>query len=379
MPRRSVFQFGGQSRFGAPHPVPLPSGERDSGDFLSLDGGDNGKHALVLEGGGNSKPSLSLEGEGEGEGESERSGSSFLRFGSGVLATLLLFALVLVTPGPADTASLTLVDDAGRSVILDGPPKRIMTLAPSNTEILFALGAEDRVVAVDQWSDYPPAAKAKPRISPLNPSLEQIVRLRPDLILSTHGGAEPLLPLEQQGIKVLILSPRTLEDVYQNILLIGRIVDAGGRAERLVRAMRQRVAAVTASVRDAPRPTVFVELDGTDPTRPFTAGPGSFIDVLIRLAGGANVAAPSRTAWPQFSLEELIRADPDLIILGDALVPISPQTPEMVVRRPGWNLLRAVRRGAIYPIETEVVSRPGPRIVEGLELLARLFHPDRFP
>ncbi len=381
MPRRSVYQFGGQSRFGAPHPVPLPSGERDSGDFLSLDGGDNGKHSLVLEGDGNSKPSLSLkgEGEGEGEGENERSSSASLRFRGRVLASLLLFALVLVASAPADTASLTVVDDAGRSVILDGPPKRIMALAPSNTEILFALGAEDRVVAVDQWSDYPPAAKAKPRISPLNPSLEQIVRLRPDLILSTHGGAEPLLPLEQQGIRVLILAPRTLEGVYQNILLIGRIVDAGGRAEWLVRAMRQRVAVVTARVQDAPRPRVFVELDGTDPTRPFTAGPGSFIDVLIRLAGGANVAAPSRTAWPQFSLEELLRADPDLIILGDALVPISPQTPEMVARRPRWNLLRAVRRGAIYPIETEVVSRPGPRIVEGLELLARLFHPERFP
>ena len=285
----------------------------------------------------------------------------------------------LATPPRLIAAPLTVVDDTGRSVILRGPPKRLLSLTPSSTEILFALGAEDRIVAVDQWSDYPPAAKVKPRIPPLSPSLEQIVRLSPDLILSTHGGAEPLLSLERHGIVVLILEPKTFDGVYQNILLIGRIVDAEERAERLVRAMRQRAAVVLAKVRDAPRPRVFIELDAIDPNRPFTAGPGSFIDALIRLAGGENVAALSRIAWPQFSLEELLRADPDMIILGNALVPMNPQTPDLVGRRPGWKRLRAVRLGAIYPIETEVVSRPGPRVVEGLELLARLFHPDRFP
>jgi iron complex transport system substrate-binding protein len=132
-------------------------------------------------------------------------------------------------------------------------------------------------------------------------------------------------------------------------------------------------------VRDAPRPKIFIELDATDSNRPFTAGPGSFIGALIQLAGGENVASSSRVAWPQFSLEELIRADPDLIILGDALVPVNPQTPAAVALRPGWNGLRAVRRGTIYSIETDVVSRPGPRVVEGLELLARLFHPNLFP
>ncbi len=290
-----------------------------------------------------------------------------------------LLALLLVPWVPVDAAPLTVVDDAGRSVVLSGPPDRILTLTPSSTETVYALGAEDRIVAVDQWSDYPPAAKAKPRISPLTPSLEQIVRLSPELILSTHGGAEPLLPLERQGIRVLILEPRTLEEVYRSILLIGRIVDAQERAERLVRAMRRRAEVVLARVRAAPRPKVFIELDAIDPSRPFTAGPGSFIGALIQLAGGRNVASSSRVAWPQFSLEELIRADPDLIILGDALVPVNPQTPEAVAHRPGWSGLRAVRRGAIYPIETDVVSRPGPRVVEGLELLAKLFHPNLFP
>lgn len=291
---------------------------------------------------------------------------------------LLSFILVIAAWASADASPLTVVDDTGRSVTLDGPPKRIMSLTPSNTEILFALGAEDRIVAVDRWSDFPIAAKAKPRVAPFNPNLEQVVRFSPDLILSTYGGAEPLLPLERQGIQVMIFAPRTLDDIYRNILLIGRIVNAEGRAEGLVRAMRQRVAAVVAKVRDAPQPKVFIELDGSDPGRPFTAGPGSFIDLLVRLAGGINVAARSRTAWPQFSLEELIKADPDLIILSDALVPLHPQTPELVVQRPGWSGLRAVRLGAIVAIDSNVISRPGPRIVEGLELLAKLFHPDRF-
>jgi iron complex transport system substrate-binding protein len=291
---------------------------------------------------------------------------------------VLLFGIALLLWGPADAAFLTIVDDAGRSVTLDGPPRRIMTLTPGNTEILFALGAEDRIVAVDQWSDFPPAAKAKPRVAPFNPSLEQIVSFSPDLILSTHGGAEPLLPLERHGIHVMVVAPRTLDDIYRNILLIGRIVNAEGRAEGLVRAMRQRVAAVVAKVRDAPRPKVFIEFDVSDPSRPFTAGPGSFIDVLVQLAGGANIAARSRAAWPQFSLEELIRADPDLIILSDASAPINPQTPELVASRSGWSHLRAVRLGAITAIDSNAISRPGPRIVEGLELLARLLHPDRF-
>ncbi|MDE2485746.1 MAG: ABC transporter substrate-binding protein [candidate division NC10 bacterium] len=291
---------------------------------------------------------------------------------------LLPLILVFAVWASAEAAPLTVVDDAGRSVTLDRPPKRIMALTPGNTEILFALGAEDRIVAVDQWSDYPPAVKAKSRIAPFNPNLEQVVRFNPDLILSTHGGAEPLLPLERHGIRVMVFAPRTLDELYRNILLIGRIVDAEARADGVVRAMRQRVAAVVAKVQDAPRPTLFIELDGSDPGRPFTAGPGSFIDVLVQLAGGANVAARSRTAWPQFSLEELIRADPDLIILADTLAPLNPQTPELAARRPGWSGLRAVRLGAVATIDSNLISRPGPRVVEGLERLARLLHPDRF-
>ncbi|PWB79325.1 MAG: ABC transporter substrate-binding protein [Candidatus Methylomirabilota bacterium] len=292
-------------------------------------------------------------------------------------AILLIGIALWLLCGVADAAPLTVIDDAGRSVTLSGSPKRIMTLTPGHTEILFALGAGDRIVAVDQWSDFPSAAKGKPQIVPFNPNLEQVVRLNPDLILSTYGGAEPLLPLQRYGISVMIFAPRTLEHLYRNILLIGRIVDAEARAEGLVRVMRQRVAAVTAKVRDAPRPQIFIEVDGADPDRPFTAGPGSFVDALVQLAGGVNVAAHSRTAWPEFSLEELVKADPDLIVLADPLAPSNPDALEQVARRPGWGRVRAVRLGRIATIDANLISRPGPRIVDGLERLARLLHPDR--
>lgn len=291
---------------------------------------------------------------------------------------ILLCGIALLLWGSAEAAALAVIDDAGRSVMLDGPPTRIMTLTPGNTEILFALGAEDRIVAVDRWSDFPAAANAKPRVAPFSPSLEQIVSFSPDLILSTYGAADPLLPLERRGIRVMIFAPRTLDDIYRHILLMGRIVDAEPRAERLVRAMRERVAAVVAKVRDAPRLKVFIELDGSDPVRPFTAGPGSFIDVLIRLAGGDNVAARSRTPWPQFSLEELIRTDPDLIILSDAGTSANPHAWGSMAGRSGWSSLRAVRRGMVSTIDLGLISRPGPRIVEGLERLAGLLHPERF-
>lgn len=287
--------------------------------------------------------------------------------------------IALLWSGVADASPLTIVDDTGRSVTVNRPPRRIMALTPGHTEILFALGAQDRIVAVDQWSDFPPAAKARPRVASFHPNLEQVVRFDPDLILSTHGAAEPLLPLERYGIRVIIFAPRTLDDLYRNILLIGRIVEAEARAQEVVRAMRQRVAAVTEQVRDAPRPTLFIELDGSDPSRPFTAGSGSFVDLLIRLAGGVNVAAGSRTAWPQFSLEELARADPDLIILADPIAPRNSRAAELAARRPGWARLRAVRLGAISSIDADLISRPGPRIVEGLERLARLIHPGRVP
>jgi len=172
-------------------------------------------------------------------------------------------------------------------------------------------------------------------------------------------------------------TPKDLEGIFQQILTVGRLTGNTAQAEKVVADLRARVAALEEKIRSASsRPKVFYELDATDPGKPWTAGPGSFIDRLITMAGGQNVGAVLSSEWGQLSLEELLRQDPDLIILGTANY---GETPEKVRQRPGWNRLRAVREGRIHPINADLISRPGPRIVEGLEAMARIIHPELFP
>ena len=293
---------------------------------------------------------------------------------------MLLAGAIVLCGGPraASAAAVVATDDAGRIVRLPGVPSRVVSLAPGETEIVFALGRGDRLVAVNEWSDFPPEALALPRVRGIRPSLEQMVALRPDLILYVGGMGDLVTQFEAQGLPVLILAPRTLEDVYRGIGLLGAVLGASERARAIAGDMRGRVAAVRARVAGARRPRAFYEVDGTDPVRPFTAGPGTFIHELLELAGAENVAAGAPGAWPQISLEQILKADPEIIILGDAVAVNDPQTPEMVRRRPGWERVTAVRRRAIHAVDGNLVSRPGPRLVEGLEALARLLHPDRF-
>lgn len=287
--------------------------------------------------------------------------------------------LPAATAAPSATpAGIAVTDSLGRTVKLEKPPARIVSLSPANTEILFALGVGDRVVAVDEWSDYPPEAKGKSRLTGLRPNVEQLIDLDPDLVLYVGGMQDLVAQLEGKGVKVAVLAPRNLEEIYGNLEMVGKLTGTEEAARKLVAGMRQRAEAVVSKTKDAPRPRVFYEIDASDPSKPYTAGPGSFVDALITMAGGANVAANARAQWAQFSLEELIKADPEIVVLADALVPTNPQTPEMVARRNGWEKLTAVKKMAIYPIDTDIVSRPGPRIVDGLEALAAIIHPELF-
>jgi iron complex transport system substrate-binding protein len=285
------------------------------------------------------------------------------------------------TGPPTPTPFLRIVDDHGRTVVLKDRPQRIVTLAPSATEMIFAVGAGDRLVGRDELSDYPPEAKQVPSIGNTYPTLntEAIVALRPDLILAPGViSPEQVKALEDLGLTVFHQStPKDLEGIFQQILTVGRLTGNTAQAEKVVADLRARVAALEEKIRSASsRPKVFYELDATDPGKPWTAGPGSFIDRLITMAGGQNVGAVLSSEWGQLSLEELLRQDPDLIILGTANY---GETPEKVRQRPGWNRLRAVREGRIYPIDADRISRPGPRIVEGLEAMARIIHPELFP
>jgi iron complex transport system substrate-binding protein len=284
-----------------------------------------------------------------------------------------------VAPTEAPVA-IELVDGLGRTVTLDGPAQRIVSLAPSNTEILFAIGAGGQLVGRDEVSDYPVEAAAVTSIGSLYGAIntEAIVALEPDLILAAEiNTPEHVAALEALGLDVYWLAnPDDFAGLWTNLGIVGTLTGRTAEAAALANSLKARYDAILAAVAGtSERPTVFYELDATDPTRPFTVGPGSFMDTMIGLAGGANVGGSLSTEFAQVSAEELVAADPDLILLGDAAYGV---TVESVGQRAGWGALSAVKAGAVHPFDDNLISRPGPRLVDGLEALARLLHPGAF-
>ncbi|MFO7173543.1 MAG: cobalamin-binding protein [Bacillota bacterium] len=261
---------------------------------------------------------------------------------------------------------MTVTDDEGRTVTIPAEPRRILSLAPSNTEILFALGLGDRVVGVDNFSDYPPEAASLPRVGDLmNPNYEAMAALSPDLALAIGGSEEFWQKLEELGVPVVVIQPNTVAEVIDSIRLVGRVTGAAEAADALARSMADRVEAVQhQAARLSHRPRVFWEV-WDDPL--MSAGPGSFFDDMIRLAGGVNVVGDAESPWPQVSPEAVIARDPEVIITTQAEWAERLRSGAL----PAWSGTTAVRQGRIYVVEDNLVSRPGPRIVEGLEQVAR--------
>jgi iron complex transport system substrate-binding protein len=281
---------------------------------------------------------------------------------------------------PAVETPLIVTDGLGREVTISETPQRIISLAPSNTEILFALGAGDQVVGRDTLSDFPEEAKSVTDIGSTFEALntEQIVSLEPDFVLAAEiNTPEQVKQLEDLGLTVYYLSnPTTLEEMYDNLELVAQLTGHQEEAAALIESLKARVAAVDEKIAPlSSRPGVFYELDGTDPAKPFTAGKGTFITQLIDRAGGYNIASDLE-GYPQLSLEQVVAADPAFIILGDARYGV---TPESIAQRPGWENLSAVKNGQVLPFNDDLVSRPGPRLVDALEELAKLMRPELFP
>ena len=291
------------------------------------------------------------------------------------------------TPSAAPSVSypLTLTDDAGRSVTLAAAPKRIVSLAPSNTEIVCALGACEELSGVTDFDDYPASVKSVAHVViQAKVDAEKVLAARPDLVIAAGNGLTPEAAIKQLtdlGLHVMTLYPRDLNGVYADIDLVGRALGIPGRAQSTIADMRQRVKAVTDAVAAAPRPRTFYEVSVFEGTV-YTASKDSFLSSLISLAGGEPVTGDAQSGAIQ--LENLIAADPQLILLGDASYDPTLATHEKALAtvraRSGWDKLSAVRSGMVYPYTDDVVTtRPGPRIVDGLEALARAIHPDLFP
>ena len=256
---------------------------------------------------------------------------------------------------------------------------RIVSLAPSNTEILFAVGAGAQMVGRDELSDYPGEAQQVASIGSTYGALnaEAILALQPDLILGADiTSPEQVQALEDLGLTVFVLAnPVDFEGLFANLELVGELTGHSAEAQTAVSGLRSRVQAVTQATQGAARPTVYYEVDGTDPTAPWTTGSGTFQSLLIQLAGGQNMAEEMQ-GWGQISLEELVARDPAVIVFG--LGPWVPTTAEGLAARTGWGDIAAVRQGAVYGIDANWVDRPGPRLVDALEAMAGFIHPELF-
>lgn len=294
-----------------------------------------------------------------------------------ILSVILLLSVLLLTACKPVTPQ-TYTDSLQREVMLLQPAQKIVSLAPSNTELLFAIGAGSQVVGRDDFSDYPAEAAQLPSVggSMGDYNLEAIVALQPDLVLLSELNSSDLVQsLENLGLKVYYLgNPVEIEGLYTNLETLGKITGHEADAASLIESLKAKVSKVDELIATTnTRPLVFYELDATEPTKPWTAGPGTFVDQLITRAGGENLGGSLDGAWVQISQEALIISDPEIIVMGDSIYGI---TAEQVAERAGWENLKAVTDGQIYPFDDDLASRPGPRLVDGLIELARIIHPE---
>ncbi len=287
----------------------------------------------------------------------------------------LLSALVVFLGIHPAHAFFQVSDDRGYVSRFESLPERVVCISPGATEIIFALGAQNRLVAVSEFCDYPPAALKLPRVGDFaNPSLEVIMAARPDLVVGTGGlQRELILRMRAADIPTLVLYPKGLEGVFANIELLGKVLGETKAAERLTEKLRTKIerarAKLPAGSRKKP-PKVYLEVSA----QPIMAvGKGSYAGELIELAGGVNVAAAAPGEYPLLSAEYLIAADPDVILLSHADDPA--KAVEFVAKRPGWSDIEAVRARRVYAdLNMDLLLRPGPRLVEGLEILiSRLY------
>ena len=306
-----------------------------------------------------------------------------------VLAVLLLVASACGAatapfqsqqPSPTATAAAaafptTVTDFQNRSVTVAQRPERIVSIGPSITEFVFALGAGPRVVGADDFSDEPAAAKQVEKVGGIKVNFEKVVSLKPDLVLSVKFSDGTIEKLTSAGLLVLVVDPQSAGDVARTAILLGRAVGSDGNA--MARDIQKRIDDVRAKTSTATtKPRVYHEIDASDPTKIFTVGPGSYIHDLIEIAGGQNIAARATSAYPQLSAEEILRSDPEIIVLAAAEYSAKP---DQVAARTGWSVISAVKNKRIVTIAPNLINRPGPRVGEAAEAYAKLVHPELFP
>lgn len=280
----------------------------------------------------------------------------------------IIFALFYFAYGLAYSTHypLRVKDSRGKTITITREPKRIVSLAPNNTEILFALGIGNRVVGVTKYCNYPPAARKKPKVGDRITSVEKVIALKPDLVLA-HGflNDEAIRSIERHNIKVFALDPKTIGEVVRDIRLVGIITNREREAEKVINKIssaKRLVARQTANIKSKPRVLVAVQADPL-----WVAGPKTFVDEMIAIAGGVNIAHDAKPGFNQFSIEVAVSRDPEIIIgttKGD----------KEIFSRGVWKTTSAVRKQRVHEIDPDLLFRPGPRLAQGILAIAKIIH-----
>lgn len=298
-----------------------------------------------------------------------------------VLCLCLGFLVLVGRPGWSASFPVTVTDVLGRRVTVTAPPQRIVSLAPSITEQIFAVAAGEKVVGVTIYDNYPPAVQRLERVGGYvtkSISIEKILSLKPDLVLSRGEIQRGVIDtLERLGIPAVAIEPGNFDEAYAAMVLIGRLTDREQPAARIVAEMQQRVARIReqiATIPPAQRVTVFYKAYD-EPL--ITAGPSTFIGHMIEMAGGINIFADVSESYPQISDEEVLRRNP-AVILGPTRRDVRLSLAQ-AMQRPGWHRLAAVQNQRLHLLDDDLVSRPGPRLAEALETVARVLYPRLFP
>jgi len=300
------------------------------------------------------------------------------------LLCLGVFCLLSLCPTLAAAearAERRFTDSLGRTVEIPAVPRRIVTLSPSNTECVHALGAGESLVGVTSFCDYPESVKALPKVGGFSArtiNIEAIVALKPDLVLAGDANHLPVVQtLEQLGVKVISVKVRGFEELAAKLVQLGAILGRDREAADLVASIQARVSAVRGRVAGiAPEKRVRVYWEVFDEPL-MSCGPQSIIGQLLELAGGKNIFAELRDEFPQVSAEAIIARAPE-VIMGPELMRARSLSIERLRARPGWDSVPAVRAGKLHILPDSAVARPGPRLVEGLELIARSLYPELF-
>lgn len=276
-----------------------------------------------------------------------------------------------------DKIPLTIIDDTGAVVTIPQEPQRIISIAPSNTEILFALGLEDKIVGITNYCNFPEETKNIEKIGEMSPlNLEKIVSLKPDFILAYAGFQLQEIPrLRELGLNTIVIEPLSLKETLKSIQMVATVCGIPEKGNTLVENLSQRVDKIKTEVSKieiTKRPKVFI---GGIYETIWTPGEGTLFNELISLAGGRNIAADF-SGWTKISQELIVKEDPDIIIIptgamnpGDEL-----KIEENIYQRPGWSNLSAVKTQKIFIVNEDLFFRAGPRLVDGLERLYKIFY-----